>query len=126
MVREAKERERIRYTHLFGDIDDITVKARNAIRNGQEELVGSLMDENHAILQALDVSHPTLEKLAATARQSGALGAKLTGAGCGGNIITLVPPSLIEVVSSHLLEAGAVRVIQTSLHSGIRGEQADV
>ena len=48
------------------------------------------MDENHALLQEIGVSCPELDALVAAARAAGALGAKLSGGGRGGNMIALV------------------------------------
>ena len=49
------------------------------------------MNTNQGLLEEIGVSHPTLEKLVETARNAGALGAKLTGAGGGGCMIALCP-----------------------------------
>ena len=45
----------------------------------------------HGLLNALQVSTHELEELVEIARNNGALGAKLTGAGGGGAIIALAP-----------------------------------
>lgn len=54
-----------------------------------------------------------LEKLLAAARRAGALGAKLSGGGRGGNIIALVEDAAADEVRSALLQAGAKQVIVT-------------
>jgi mevalonate kinase len=71
------------------------------------------MDENHALLIELGVSSPKLNDLVETARFAGALGAKLSGAGRGGNMIALVEDDFAEEVTEALREAGAVWVICT-------------
>jgi mevalonate kinase len=48
------------------------------------------MNDNHAQLVAMTVSSAALDRLAEAARAAGALGAKLSGAGRGGNLIALV------------------------------------
>jgi mevalonate kinase len=50
-----------------------------------------------------------------TARLTGALGAKLSGAGQGGNMIALVEDDFAEQVTEALKEADAARVIQTKV-----------
>jgi mevalonate kinase len=47
------------------------------------------MDRNHALLQTLQLSTPMLDRLCNIARDTGALGAKLTGGGGGGCMIAL-------------------------------------
>lgn len=49
---------------------------------------GRLMDRNHALLNALGVGHPVLERLVEVARPF-SFGAKLTGAGGGGSMVAL-------------------------------------
>jgi mevalonate kinase len=53
--------------------------------------LGARMSAAHVILADLGVSTPHLDELVAIARDAGALGAKLTGAGGGGAAIALAP-----------------------------------
>jgi galactokinase len=54
-------------------------------------LLGEIMNEQHALLRDLyDVSLPRIEDICASARDAGAYGAKISGAGMGGSIIALV------------------------------------
>lgn len=55
------------------------------------EKLGELMNENHYLLQKLEVSCRELDELQTFALRHGAVGAKLTGAGRGGNLIALAP-----------------------------------
>jgi mevalonate kinase len=68
------------------------------------------MFENHDWLIRMTVSAPRLDRLVEVARESGALGAKLSGAGRGGNVIALVDGSSEDRVREKLLDAGAVGV----------------
>ena len=77
------------------------------------------MNENHSLLQQMGVSHPKLDALISIALENGAIGAKLSGAGRGGNMIALVPEARIPEVRSALENAGAVRVIHTTLEPSI-------
>jgi galactokinase len=64
--------------------------ARKAMLAGDGESFGAAMDESHASLACdFDVSHPELDALVLAARGSGALGARLTGAGFGGCAVLL-------------------------------------
>jgi mevalonate kinase len=56
---------------------------------GDVEELGRLMDFNHGLLGALGVSSRSLDAMVWAARDAGALGAKLTGAGGGGCVVAL-------------------------------------
>jgi len=102
-----------RWESVFDKIGEISFTARRAIEAGKYELLGELMDENHALLQTTTVSSPELDQLVEAARRAGARGAKLSGGGRGGNMIALVEPESAEVVSISLKEAGAKNTIIT-------------
>ena len=118
-VRRAWEREPLRFESLFDQVAVVVEAARSAIAAGQPERLGPLMDENHALLQEISVSSPELDALVAAARSAGALGAKLSGAGRGGNIIALVTTDSASRVAKALVAAGAVRVVVTEVADGI-------
>lgn len=84
-VRTHYDRNEI-YIHEIGDL---VRKAESALESGEPTEIGRLMNENQRLLQAIDVSCPELDELTAMALANGALGAKLTGAGRGGNFIVL-------------------------------------
>jgi mevalonate kinase len=114
-VRRAWERERQRYEEIFDEIGTIAQMGRQAIEQGEIETVGQLMNENHRLLQLLCVSSPELEGLVQAAREGGALGAKLSGAGRGGNIIALVTQKTRSRVDMMLRLAGAKGIIITEV-----------
>ncbi len=58
------------------------------------------MDFNHGLLSALGVSARSLDNLVWAAREGGALGAKLTGAGGGGCIVALDEGDGVETALS--------------------------
>jgi mevalonate kinase len=91
----------------------LVVEARAAIERGDMLTLGRLMTSNHYLLQQLTVSSPELDQLVAAALAAGALGAKLSGGGRGGNMIALAQPDHAEAVGAALLNAGAVRVFST-------------
>ena len=80
--------------------------------------LGALMDINHGLLAALGVSGQSLEAMVWAAREAGAVGAKLTGAGGAGCIVSLDPtpettralrytPACVEVFRAELDADGA-------------------
>jgi mevalonate kinase len=81
---------------------------------GDEKRLGQLMWENHDYLREMTVSAEKLDLLVAAAKAAGALGAKLSGAGRGGNMIALVEAANEASVRRSLLDAGA-RSILTSV-----------
>jgi len=72
-------------------IGDIVREGEQTLRDGEFEELGELMDFNHGLLSALGVSSRSLDSMVWAAREGGALGAKLTGAGGGGCIVALDP-----------------------------------
>lgn len=73
----------------FEGIRAIVTNVRSAIEHGDAVAIGRLMDLNQMILSGLFVSTEEIEQMCALARRSGALGAKLTGAGGGGCVVAL-------------------------------------
>jgi mevalonate kinase len=103
------------FENYFDEIAQIVLIARRSIEHGKPELLGELMDQNHALLQSLTVSSPELDKLVEAARKAGALGAKLSGGGRGGNMIALAEQDGAEAVANALMSAGAKRTIITEI-----------
>ena len=112
-VRVQQHKKPERYETLFAAIGSISDTARQLIENGMPESLGPLMDENHALLRNMKVSSPELDNLVEAAREAGALGAKMSGGGRGGNMIALVQPGKAGAVSRSLKEAGATNTIVT-------------
>lgn len=116
-VRQLWQANPAEYERLFNSIGEITNQARLMVEGGSLETLGNLMNENHEYLKTMGVSSPLLDQLIQSALAAGALGAKLSGAGRGGNIIALVKLEDIGRVSSALLEAGAENTFNTTVHS---------
>ena len=116
-VRRRWQAEPARYDNYFAGIGVIAQQARAIIEQGVGDgsALGRLMNDNQVLLETIGVSSPELERLIEAARKAGALGAKLSGAGWGGNMIALIPgeSTIIERVSEALFGAGAVNVIVT-------------
>jgi mevalonate kinase len=70
-------------------IGDLVRTGENLLRDGDHGQLGDLMDFNHGLLSALGVSSRSLDSMVWAARDAGALGAKLTGAGGGGCVVVL-------------------------------------
>ena len=112
-VRSARQRCPEAYERLFDEIGALVDTARAAIEGGEVGALGPLMNQNQALLRQLGVSSPALEGLIEAARKGGALGAKLSGGGVGGNVVAAVNEESADRVRGHLMDAGAVHVIVT-------------
>lgn len=114
-VRKLWEADPPRWENVFDEVGRIAKEARELIEKGKSKELGELMNQNHALLKKMTVSSLELDRLVLVACEAGALGAKLSGGGRGGNMIALVTPDLAETVSQSLMEAGAKRTIITQV-----------
>ncbi|GAB3418966.1 mevalonate kinase [Haloparvum alkalitolerans] len=96
-VRELKERHGFAADTVEA-IGDVTREGERLLADAAPEKrpspdlldeLGELMDFNHGLLSALGVSSRSLDAMVWAAREAGAYGAKLTGAGGGGCIVAL-------------------------------------
>jgi mevalonate kinase len=110
-LRRRYDTDADHYQPLFHRVGDIARLARLAIEQGDRPALGQLMDENHELLREMGVSCPELDRMVLAAREGGALGAKLSGAGWGGNMIALVTEEVRGEVDLMLRLAGADQVI---------------
>jgi len=101
-------------------VGDIVRSGQAALADGDIEELGRLMDFNHGLLSALGVSSRSLDAMVWAARDAGAHGAKLTGAGGGGCIVALDPtdeteralrysPDCVDTFRAELATQGVVR-----------------
>lgn len=124
MVREKMQKYPEIFENLMTMIGYVTERAEASLRSGDLKELGFLMNLNHSLLDALGVSTRRLNELVHVARDSGAYGAKLTGAGGGGCVIALVPEKE-EVVETVMRLHGSM-VLRTKLGAeGVRIEQVD-
>jgi mevalonate kinase len=114
-LRRRFESDPAYYEPVFDRVGEISIAARSAMEEGRHEALGHLMDENHTLLQKMGVSCRELDRLVMAAREGGALGAKLSGAGRGGNMIALVASETQGRVDMMLRLAGATNVIVTEV-----------
>lgn len=84
----------------FDHIAALVERAAAAVQSGDLATLGAAMNENQAELACLDVSCPEIEVMCDLARQSGALGCKLTGGGGGGCVVALAPGREAEVAAA--------------------------
>lgn len=90
LVARLKARNEENVTRSFEAINSLVQNARLALEAGDHVGLGKLMDLNQVLLSGLMVSTEEIETMCRTAREAGALGAKLTGSGGGGCVVALV------------------------------------
>lgn len=84
------------------------------------QALGKLMNINHGLLDALGVSTMELSALVYAARNAGAYGAKLTGAGGGGCMVALTDSQ--EEVAHAIENAGGKAIISRFTREGVLQE----
>jgi galactokinase len=78
------------------------------LAEGRVHDLAPLLDASHASMRDdFEITVPTVDLAVATARQHGALGARMTGGGFGGCIIALVPTGQADRVAAAIAEAFA-------------------
>jgi hydroxymethylglutaryl-CoA reductase len=108
-VRARYERQRKAYAAIFDQIDRLGIAGAKALVAGDYVGLGQLMNVCQGLLNAIGVSTPALEQMVAIAREAGAAGAKLTGAGGGGSIVAVCPGKVSEVAAA--LQAAGYKTI---------------
>jgi len=112
-VRERKEKNPERYKEIFNRAENIAYLAKNALMEEDYKELGKLMNENHKLLQQIEVSSRELDFLVKLARDNGALGAKLTGGGLGGNMIALTPGREKQEEVANAIEKEGFQTLKT-------------
>jgi len=114
-VREQKEKYPEKYGKIFKEAEDLAHEARKALESYDLKSVGRLMDENHKLLQEIEVSCKELDFLVSLAREQGALGAKMTGGGLGGNMVALTPGDDLQEKVARAMEKEGFEVLRTRI-----------
>jgi len=114
-VGERKKRNPEKYGALFGQAEDLAFKARKALEAFDLKQVGRLMNENHRLLQEIEVSCKELDHLVDLAREHGAFGAKLTGGGGGGCMVALTPGKDPQEAVAAAMENEGFKVLRTKI-----------
>lgn len=95
---------------LINALGDLTNQARRFIETKNLERLGEILEQAQNKLQKLTVSNEKLDFLIQTAKDNGALGAKLTGGGRGGCMIALTDKAeRAQELAEAFLEAGATK-----------------
>lgn len=91
---------------------------KQALEKGDLENVGKIMSQNHKILIDMEMSHETLDYLCKLALEKGALGAKVTGGGRGGYMVSLTPGKELQDKIASAFEKEGYKVIRATIGAG--------
>ena len=112
-VKERREKNPKKYKEVFDRAENIAYLGKRAIQDRSYPNLGKLMNENHKLLQQIEVSSRELDFLVSIARDAGALGAKLTGGGLGGNMIALTPGKELQNRVATAIEKEGFHTVRT-------------
>jgi mevalonate kinase len=106
-VARLRERRPQLVDKTLEGIHSLVQNAALCLSAGDRVGLGKLMDYNQMLLSGLFLSTPEIERACGIARERGAFGAKLTGAGGGGAVIALAddPETIVEAWKQAGLEA---------------------
>ncbi|MEF8848331.1 MAG: mevalonate kinase [Candidatus Thermoplasmatota archaeon] len=122
-VKERKEKHPEKYQKIFDRAENIAYLAKNAFKNEDHKEIGKLMDENHKLLQQIKVSSKELDFLVKLAKDHGAIGAKLTGGGLGGNMIALTPGRDLQNEVANAMEKEGFQTVKTVIGATREGSK---
>jgi len=107
---------------VFNCIGKIASTARIAILQKNWQTAGKLADINQGFLESLGVSTPNLQKPIMAARESGAFGAKLSGAGGGDCMFAIVSDKTRSTIEAAIEKTGAEILHLDTNAKGVRLE----
>ena len=111
-LRQRRDASPQIYDRLFEELGNLSTRGVELLADRDYGQLGVLMNVAHGTLNALGVSMPVIEDMVSRAREAGAVGAKLTGAGGGGSIVALCPGRADDVQTA--LAAAGYRVLRVS------------
>jgi mevalonate kinase len=114
-VAERKKKNPEKYGQVFKQAENLTFAGRKALESYDLKKVGELMNENHRLLQEIEVSSRELDLLVGIARKNGAFGAKMTGGGGGGCIVALTPGKELQEKVASAIEKEGYDVLRTKI-----------
>ena len=114
-VAARKRKNPEKYDALFEQAEALALMGRKELLGFDVVKVGKLMNDNHRLLQEIEVSHEKLDLLVNIARKEGAYGAKLTGGGGGGCMVALTPGSPLQDRVAKAIEKAGFEVLRTRI-----------
>ena len=114
-VAERKKKDPQKYDPIFKQAEALAFAGKKALQEFDLKKVGELMNENHRLLQEIQVSSKELDQLVNIALKQGAFGAKLTGGGGGGCMTALTPTRKLQEKVAAAIEKEGFEVLRTKI-----------
>jgi mevalonate kinase len=114
-VKERKEKSPEKYAPIFEEAEQLVRDARTQLEAFDLKRLGTSMNRNHELLQQIGVSCDELDMLVDLARDSGALGAKMTGTGRGGYMVALSPGQDLQERVAVEIEKKGFQALRTTI-----------
>ncbi|PIV09355.1 mevalonate kinase [Candidatus Roizmanbacteria bacterium CG02_land_8_20_14_3_00_36_15] len=118
----GRKNQKSKYVKIFNQITEIVEDAKKKLVNKNWQRVGKLMNYNHQLLQKLEVSTEKLDKMCQAAVGAGAYGAKLSGAGGGDCMISLVSKDKRNLLEQAIEKAGGQIINVDNNAEGVKTE----
>lgn len=90
IVERFRQNNFATFVELSNNVTNICNNAIEALKEGNTIKLGKLMNENQTLLEQIGVSNKEINKIIETSLEYGAIGSKLTGAGGGGCILSII------------------------------------
>ena len=114
-VRRLGERRPDVLAKALEGIRSLVANAATCIAEGDHQSLGELMNLNQMLLSGLMVSSSEIEHACGLARDAGALGAKLTGAGGGGCVVAVARDDASAALITEAWQAAGMRTFLTEV-----------
>ncbi len=119
LLDEFSERQKKENPNLFAarmkTITSQGQEMKKALEAGDLKTVGTIMTTNHKLLAEMEFSHEILDKMCKSALERGALGAKVTGGGRGGYMISLTPGKELQDKIASAFDKEGYKVIRATI-----------
>ncbi|WP_407356876.1 mevalonate kinase [Methanolobus sp. WCC5] len=107
---------------ILSNIGQMSILAEELVSKNDYVTIGKLMNVNQGLLDAIGVGSAELSDLVYAARNSGAISAKITGAGGGGCIVVIAEDKDTMRIVKAIEDAGGEAIITKNTEEGVRLE----
>lgn len=105
-VLEESKKYPERIETIYDNISKLVGQSKQVVLSKDWASLGELMNKNQQLLKELGVSIKKLDDMISAAKNAGAYGAKLSGAGMGDCMIAIASEDRIEAVKAEITSAG--------------------